>query len=65
MQIVLFYEGLILYKACPVEYCRTDEVNMTLHDLGRIGVLCGGCAESYSLLTVNILTVFIAWLNLT
>ena len=50
------YEGLILYKTCPVEYCRTDEVNMTLSDLdtqcveGRIGVLCGGCAENYSLL---------------
>ena len=50
------YKGLILYKLCPVEYCRTDEVNMTLHDLdtqcveGRIGVLCGGCAENYSLL---------------
>ena len=50
------YEGLILYKTCPVEYCRTEEVNMTLHDLdtqcahGRIGVLCGRCAEDYSLL---------------
>ena len=49
-------KGLILYKTCPVEYCRTDEVNMTLHALdaqcahGRTGVLCGGCAENHSLL---------------
>ena len=47
---------LILYKTCPVEYCKTDEVNMTLQDLdvqcanGRVGVLCGDCAENYSLL---------------
>ena len=50
------YEGLVLYDMCPVEYCTLDEVNMTLHDLdvqcahGRRGVLCGGCAENYSLL---------------
>ena len=51
------YEGLILYKICPVEYCKTDEVNISsLHDLdvqcaqNRIGVLCGGCAENNSLL---------------
>ena len=49
-------EGLVLYKTCPVEYCTTDETNMTLHDLdvqcvpGRVGVLCGGCAPQYSLM---------------
>jgi predicted outer membrane repeat protein len=50
------YQGLILYKTCPVGYCRRDEVIMTLHDLdvqcvqGRRGVLCGGCAENHSIL---------------
>jgi hypothetical protein len=50
------YEGLILHETCPVGYCRTDEVNMTLHDLdiqcahGRAGMLCGQCADNYSLL---------------
>ncbi len=50
------YVGLILSQICPVEYCRTDEVNMTLHNQdtqcvnGRSGVLCGGCADNFSLL---------------
>jgi predicted outer membrane repeat protein len=51
------YQGLILYKICPVGYCITDvDINMTLQDLdmqcarGRAGVLCGRCADNYSLL---------------
>ena len=50
------YEGLILYKTCPAEYCRTDGANMTILDLdiqcadARTGLLCGGCADNYSLL---------------
>ena len=49
------YQGLILYRTCPIEYCRTDEVNMTLEDLdlqcsdGRTGILCGGCRKNYSI----------------
>jgi hypothetical protein len=49
------YEGLILYKTCPVDYCSMDEFNMTLQDLdiqciqGRTGILCGGCAVNHSL----------------
>ena len=51
-------DSLILYDKCPVEYCRADEVNLTIRcggDLdvqcvdGRTGVLCGGCAENHSL----------------
>ena len=49
-------ETLILYKACPAEYCKTVAVNITLDDLdvqcdlNRSGVLCGACAANHSLL---------------
>ena len=50
------YEGLILYDTCPTGYCRTDQVIMTsLYELdaqcaqGRVGILCGACAENNSL----------------
>ena len=52
----LSYQGLILSDTCPVQYCKTKAVNITLDHpdiqcgLNRSGVLCGGCADSYSLL---------------
>ena len=50
------YEGLMLAKSCPVEYCKTDAVNITLDDtdfqcdLNRSGLLCGACATNHSLM---------------
>ena len=50
------YNGLILYRTCPIGYCKTGGINVTLHNLdtqctqGRMGLLCGGCANNYSLL---------------
>ena len=47
---------LILYKKCPIEYCKTEEVNITLDqpdvqcNTNRSGVLCGACALNHSLL---------------
>ena len=52
----LSYKGLILCRTCPVQYCKTKAVNITLDHpdiqcgLNRSGVLCGGCAANYSLL---------------
>ena len=50
------YQGLILYKTCPTEYCKTEEVKFTLSNQdaqcgsNRSGVLCGACATNYSLM---------------
>lgn len=50
------YRGLILYQACPTEYCKSEAVNISLTDLDsqcepyRSGVMCGACADNYSLL---------------
>ena len=50
------YEGLILATLCPVEYCKTGTVNITLDnpdiqcDFHRSGLLCGACAANYSLM---------------
>lgn len=50
------YGGLILYRACPAEYCTTDTVNISLNNpdsqcaFSHSGVLCGECASNYSLL---------------
>ena len=50
------YKGLILYKSCPTDYCKTGTVSISLDnlnsqcDLNRSGVLCGACATNYSLL---------------
>ena len=50
------YHGLILYKACPVEYCKTETINISLDKpdtqcaLNRSGVLCGACVTSRSLM---------------
>ncbi len=51
-----FYGGLILYKSCPAEYCKTQAVSLTLDDLNaqcalnRSGVLCGQCVSNHSLM---------------
>ena len=55
-----FYEngtrGLILYKACPVEFCKTETINISLDKpdtqcaLNRCGVLCGACVTNHSLM---------------
>ena len=48
--------GLILYKACPVEYCKTEAINISLDEpdtqcaLNRSGVLCGVCVTNQSLM---------------
>ena len=50
------YEGLILYRTCPTDYCTTKTITITLDNLdiqcdhNRTGVLCGACATNYSLL---------------
>ena len=50
------YHGLIIYKACPVEYCKTKTINIFLDKpdtqcaLNRSGVLCGACVTSHSLM---------------
>ena len=48
-------EGLILYRSCPADYCKTNGVNISFNDLdiqcayNHIGLLCGSCAENHSL----------------
>ena len=50
------YQGLILSKSCPEEYCRQESVNITINnqdvqcDLNRTGLLCGACAANHSLM---------------
>ena len=50
------YNGLILYKNCPEEYCKAETVNIPLDNpdiqyaLNRSGVLCGACATNLSLM---------------
>ena len=50
------YQGLILYKTCPIDYCKEGTVNILLDDPDdqcanhRTGLLCGGCAGNYSLM---------------
>ena len=50
------YQGLILFKTCPRDYCKTGEVTLTSEnpdtqcDLNRSGLLCGGCATNHSLM---------------
>ena len=49
------YEGLILGSPCPIAYCKTDAVDITLDnldiqcDLNHVGLLCGSCATNHSL----------------
>ena len=50
------YQGLILYKTCPVDYCKTETFNITLDNpdiqcaLNRSEVLCGACITNHSLM---------------
>ena len=50
------YQGLILYRSCPINYCTNEAINITLDNLdiqcnnNRTGTLCGACATNYSLL---------------
>ena len=50
------YRGLILYKTCPPEYCKTRAIAVSLEDLdaqchqNRGGVLCGACLGNHSLM---------------
>ncbi len=50
------YQGLVLYDACPSQYCTSETVSITLDNLdaqcavNRSGVLCGECKSYYSLL---------------
>ena len=49
------YQGLVLCKSCPAEYCKKGAVNVTIDnpdmqcDLNRTGLLCGACAANHSL----------------
>ena len=50
-----FGVGLILYRSCPVGYCKTSDVNISLTDIdtqcafNHSGLLCGSCGKDYSL----------------
>ena len=50
------YKGLIHYKTCPKDYCKTEEVTISLEnpdtqcDLSRSGLLCGKCDTNHSLM---------------
>ena len=50
------YRGLILSKACPAEYCKTETIAISLDNpdtqctLNGSGVLCGACATNHSLM---------------
>ena len=50
------YQGLIHYKTCPKDYCKAEEVIISLEnpdtqcDLNRSGLLCGECATNHSLM---------------
>ena len=53
------YQGLILYRSCPIDYCKTVDVNFTLRqpdvqcDFNHSGKLCGACATNHSLMLGN------------
>ena len=50
------YQGLVLCKSCPAEYCKKGVVKVTIDnpdmqcDLNRNGLLCGACAANHSLM---------------
>ena len=50
------YQGLIHYKTCPRDYCKAEEVTISLEnpdtqcDLNRSGLLCGKCDTDHSLM---------------
>ena len=49
------YLGLILESHCPLDYCRSDEIDVSTEDLdsqcqfNRVGTLCGACGSNFSL----------------
>ena len=49
------YVGISLHLNCPVDYCVSDPINLTLDnsdvlcDYNRTGILCGSCKANYSL----------------
>ena len=53
------YQGLILYKSCPTDYCKNVNLNISLEepdvqcDFNHSGLLCGTCATNYSLIFGN------------
>ena len=50
------FQGLILYESCPMDYCRSGNVAISLQDPNsqcdhmRAGVLCGSCQTNHSLM---------------
>ena len=50
------YQGLLLGRSCPAEYCKKGAVNVTIDnpdmqcDLNHTGLLCGACATNHSLM---------------
>ena len=50
------YEGLITAEDCPFNYCKSKDLSLSLEnpdiqcDLNRSGLLCGACANNYSLM---------------
>ena len=65
------YQGLILYKTCPLEYCKKTSVNITLKNLdiqcdhNRSGVLCGECKPHHSILLGSFQCQVCSNINLT
>ena len=53
------YHGLIIYKNCPVEYCKTETIAISFNNpdmqcaLNRSGILCGECITNHSLMLGN------------
>ena len=50
------FQGLVLCKSCPAEYCKKGVVIVTIDNLdtqcdsNRTGLLCGACAANHSLM---------------
>ena len=53
------YRGLILYKSCPIDYCKNGEVDIFIEDpdvqcdYNHSGILCGACAKNFSIIFGN------------
>ncbi len=47
--------GVVAYKYCPFDYCKTEEISVNLYEpdsqcaFDHSGVLCGGCSPNLSL----------------
>ena len=54
------YQGLILHKGCPFDYCADHPVPITLDNINilcnhsRSGTLCGSCKDGYSIVLGNL-----------